>query len=305
MAKFQDLISIRDLEKSDIELILEKSAHMEQALKTKKELDALKDKVVATLFFEPSTRTRLSFQSAALRLGAKVINFEDVEKTSIAKGETFSDTIKMVDGYSDLIIVRHAKEGSARYAAQLAVHPVINGGDGGNQHPTQTLLDLYTIKRAKKKIEGLNVALLGDLKHARTMRSLMYGLAMFGAKITLIAPRGLEMDRNMVQEVKERFKADMIEKATIHLEDTDVLYLCRIQRERFVDQYEAEKLQKEFRITESVLEKVKDDLIILHPLPKVDEVSPEVDKSKYAYYYEQAKLGVPVRMAIINEMIGR
>ena len=304
MAKFQDLISIKDLDKSDIELILEKSAHMEQILKTKKELETLKDKVVATLFFEPSTRTRLSFQAAALRLGAKVINFEDIEKTSIAKGETFSDTIRMVDGYSDLIVVRHANEGSARYAAQIATHPIINGGDGGNQHPTQTLLDLYTIKRTKKKIEGLNVVLLGDLKHARTMRSLMYGLAMFGASTTLIAPKGLEMDKNMVQEVQEKFKTNITENTTIDLSEADVLYLCRIQKERFTDQYEAEKLQKEFRITESILKNVKDDLIILHPLPKVDEVSPEVDRSKYAYYYEQAKLGVPVRMAIINEMVG-
>jgi aspartate carbamoyltransferase catalytic subunit len=305
MAKFQDLISIRDLDKSDIELILEKSEHMEQVLKTKKESETLKDKVVATLFFEPSTRTRLSFQTAALRLGAKVINLEDIEKTSIAKGETFSDTIRMVDGYSDLIVVRHATEGSARYAAQIADHPIINGGDGGNQHPTQTLLDLYTIKKAKKKIEGLSIVLLGDLKHARTMRSLMYGLSMFGAHTTLIAPKGLEMDKNMVQEVQEKFKTNITEKTTVDLTEADVLYLCRIQKERFTDQYEAEKLQKEFRITESVLKNVKDDLIILHPLPKIDEVSLEVDRSKYAYYYEQAKLGVPVRMAIINEMVGR
>jgi len=238
-----------------------------------------------------------------MRLGAKVLSFENIGASSIMKGETFSDTIRMVDGYTDLIIVRHAKEGSARYAAQLAGHPVINGGDGGNQHPTQTLLDLYTIKRAKKKIEGLNVTLLGDLKHARTMRSLLYGLSMYKASTTLVAPKGLEMSREVITEVKERFGAKVEEKSKMDLSDADVLYLCRIQKERFSDQYEAEKVQKEFRITEDALKGVRDDLIIMHPLPKVDEVAPEVDRSKYAYYYEQAKTGIPVRMAIMDAMV--
>lgn len=299
----KDLISIRDLEKKHIDLILKKSSEMEQALKAGKQPTSLKGDVVATLFFEPSTRTRLSFQSAAMRLGAKVLSFENVGASSIVKGETFSDTIRMVDGYSDLIVVRHAKEGSARYAAQLAEHPVINGGDGGNQHPTQTLLDLYTIKRAKKKIEGLNVTLLGDLKHARTMRSLLYGLGMYGANVTLVAPKGLEMNKEVINEARERFRAKVDEKSKMDLSDADVLYLCRIQKERFSDQYEAEKVQKEFRITEDAIKGVKDDLIILHPLPKVDEVAPEVDRSKHAYYYEQAKLGIPVRMAIMETMV--
>jgi len=299
----KDLISIRDLEKKHIDLILKKSSEMERALKGNKKLNSLGGKVVATLFFEPSTRTRLSFQTAAMRLGAKVLSFENVGASSIVKGETFSDTVRMVDGYSDLLVVRHAKEGSARYAAQLAEHPVINGGDGGNQHPTQTLLDLYTIKRAKKKIDGLNVTLLGDLKHARTMRSLLYGLSMYGANVTLVAPKGLEMNKEVIKEVEGRFNAKVEEKSTMHLADADVLYLCRIQKERFSDQYEAEKVQKEFRITEDAIKGVKDSLIILHPLPKIDEVAPEVDRSKYAYYYEQAKMGIPVRMAIMNTMV--
>jgi aspartate carbamoyltransferase catalytic subunit len=299
----KDLISIRDLEKKHIDLILKKSAEMERALKQGKQFTSLNGDVVATLFFEPSTRTRLSFQSAAMRLGAKVLSFENIGASSIVKGETFSDTIRMVDGYSDLIVVRHAKEGSARYAAQLAEHPVINGGDGGNQHPTQTLLDLYTIKRAKKKIEGLNVTLLGDLKHARTMRSLLYGLSMYGANVTLVAPKGLEMNKEVINEARERFRAKVDEKSKMDLSDADVLYLCRIQKERFSDQYEAEKVQKEFRITEDAIKGVKDDLIILHPLPKVDEVAPEVDRSKHAYYFEQAKMGIPVRMAIMDAMV--
>lgn len=299
----KDLISIRDLEKKHIDLILKKSSQMEKALKEEKKLNSLAGKVVATLFFEPSTRTRLSFQSAALRLGAKVLSFEDVGASSMVKGESFSDTIRMVDGYSDLIVVRHPKEGSARYAAQLAEHPVINGGDGGNQHPTQTLLDLYTIKKAKKRIEGLNVTLLGDLKHARTMRSLLYGLAMYGANITLVAPKGLEMSPEVIREAREKFNANVEERSTINLSSTDVLYLCRIQKERFSDQYEAEKVQKEFRITGDTIKGAKEDMIILHPLPKVDEVTPEVDRSKHAYYYEQARMGIPVRMAIMDAMV--
>jgi aspartate carbamoyltransferase catalytic subunit len=238
-----------------------------------------------------------------MRLGAKVLSFENVGASSIVKGETFSDTIRMVDGYADIIVVRHAKEGSARYAAQLAEHPVINGGDGGNQHPTQTLLDLYTIKRAKKRIDGLNVTLLGDLKHARTMRSLLYGLSMYGANTTLVAPKGLEMNKEIINEARTRFGASVEEKSSMDLSNADVLYLCRIQKERFSDQYEAEKVQKEFRITEDAIKGVKDDLIIMHPLPKIDEVAPEVDRSKYAYYYEQAKMGVPVRMAIMDTMV--
>ncbi len=298
----KDLISIRDLERKDIEGLISLAEKMEGELGKGKQ--HLKGRIVATLFFEPSTRTRLSFQAAAQRLGADVINFESVALTSMAKGESFVDTIKIVDGYADLIVMRHHLEGSARLAANVAKHPVVNGGDGGNQHPTQTLIDLYTIRKVKKKVEGLNVYLVGDLKYARTMRSLLYGLGMFGAGVTLVSPKGLEMDRGILEEAKNLFSMNIRQTHELDLRDADVAYVCRIQKERFADPYEAEKLQREFKITEEQLKGVKEDLVILHPLPKLDEIDPAVDNSKHATYFEQAKLGVPMRMAILMKLLG-
>lgn len=299
----QDFISIRDYGKKEIALLLDRAGEMDRALAKGKVPDKLKNRIVATLFFEPSTRTRMSFQTAAQRLGAHILNLDAPEGTSLAKGETFSDTIRIVDGYSDLIVLRHAKEGSARLAAEIAEHPVINGGDGGNQHPTQTLLDLYAIKKLKGKIGGLDVCLLGDLKYGRVMRSLLYGLAMFGANPTLMSPKGLEMEKGVVDEVKSLFNIEIRETNKIDFRGFDVLYMCRIQKERFADPYEAEKVQKEFMIREESLAGVKDDLVILHPLPKINEIDPHIDKSKHAFYFEQAKLGVPVRMALMAELI--
>ncbi len=299
----KDLISIRDLEKKDIEALFSVTEKMEKMLA--KEENPLKNSVIATLFFEPSTRTKMSFEAAAQRLGANLISFSSVASTSMAKGETLVDTIKTIDGYVDLIVIRHKLEGSARLASQVAKHPVVNGGDGGNQHPTQTLIDLYAIKKMKKKIEGLNVYLVGDLKYARTMRSLLYGLGMFNARVTLVAPNGLEMDQGVVEEVKKLFSVDVKQTNSLDLRGADVAYICRIQKERFADPYEAEKVQKGFKITEEQLSGVKDDLIILHPLPKIDEIDPEIDKGKHARYFEQATLGVPIRMAIIMKLLGK
>ena len=299
----KDLISIRDLERKDIEGLFSLAEKMEGELGG--ERSPLKNRIIATLFFEPSTRTRLSFQAAAQRLGASVINFESVALTSMAKGETFVDTIKIVDGYADLLAIRHSLEGSVRLAANVAKHPVVNGGDGGNQHPTQTLIDLYTIKKVKKRLDGLCVHLVGDLKYARTMRSLLYGLGMFGADVTLVSPKGLEMDKGVIEEAKTLFSMNIKQTHELDLKGADVAYVCRIQKERFADPYEAEKLQKEFKITEEQLKGVKDDLVILHPLPKIDEIDPAIDSSKHATYFEQAKLGVPMRMAIIMKLLGR
>lgn len=296
----RDVISIRDFGKKDIERYFKKTAEMERVLKKRKRL--LRNVVVATAFFEPSTRTRLSFQTAATRLGAEVIDFS-VEISSAKKGESFVDTIRTIDGYADLIIVRHPLEGSARLAAEVAEHPVINGGDGGNQHPTQTLIDLYSIKKLKGKIGGLNVHLVGDLKHARSMRSLLYGLGMFGANITLSAPKGLEMAPEIIDETKKAFNAKIAQNDSITLKDCDVLYVCRIQKERFADPYAAERVKKEFMITEDLLKGAPEEMIILHPLPKVDEIPPSVDKSKRAKYFEQARYGVPVRMALIADAL--
>ena len=301
--KSTDLISIRDLEKSDIEDIFATADAMQGTLESGKK--PLHNSVVATMFFEPSTRTRFSFQAAASRLGADVMNFEGGGMTSMAKGETFTDTIRTIDGYADIIVIRHPLEGSARLAADVAEHPVVNAGDGGNQHPTQTLLDLYTIMQLKGRIRGVSVFLVGDLKYARTMRSLLFGLCMFGADVKLISPEGLEMEQGVVSEVKERFSANVEETNKISLVGADIVYVCRIQKERFADQYEAQKLQKQFRITKELLEGVKKDMAILHPLPKVDEIDPAIDGTGHAKYFDQMKQGIPIRMAVIMKLLGK
>ena len=296
----QDLVSIRDTDKRWITSIFK----LADSMNGKAPINKLSGKVLSTLFFEPSTRTRLSFHTAAARLGIQLLDIESVGESSMVKGETLVDTIKIVDGYADCIVLRHPLEGSARLAADLAEHPVINAGDGGNQHPTQTLIDLYTMNRLKKRIAGLRVSLVGDLKYARTMHSLLYGLAMFGAEITLISPKALEMEPTAIDDAREAFGATVDVSNKMDFRACDVLYVCRIQKERFADPYEAVRMQQQFRITLDSLEGAKDDMIILHPLPKVDEISPEVDRSEKVRYFEQARYGVPVRMAILTDMMG-
>jgi len=300
--KGKDIISIRDLTKNEIELILKTAAKMEPYAKGKKKSRLMEGKILGTLFFEPSTRTRLSFTAAMQRLGGKVMGFSGTKITSISKGESLTDSIKVVERYCDYLVIRHPMEGAARLAAEVSNKPVINGGDGANQHPTQTLLDLYTIKKMKGKIKGLNVVLLGDLKYARTMRSLAYALAMFDAKLTLVSPVGLEMSRDILKEIKEKFKKTPFQTNDMEagLRKADVIYICRIQKERFEDKVEAERIQKAFRITPETLEQCKDDLAILHPLPKVTEIDPRVDEMKAAKYFDQTFYGVPVRMAILG-----
>lgn len=301
----KDLISIKDLKIEEIEEVLKKSEKMELLLKENKGLDIMKGKILATLFFEPSTRTKLSFTSAMQKLGGNVLGFEAVESLSVTKGENLTDTIRTVEKYSDIIVIRHPKEGAARYTAEISSKPVINAGDGSNQHPSQTLLDLYSIRKLKGKIENLNITLLGDLKHARVMKPLAYVLAMFKANLTFVAPMGLEFGKELINEIKEKFNASVIQTNDIYagVRKADVLYVCRIQKERFTDQYEAEKLQKSFRITPEIIEQANDDMIILHALPKVGELDPSIDETKHAKYFEQAAYGIPVRMAILSMVI--
>jgi aspartate carbamoyltransferase catalytic subunit len=263
-----------------------------------------KGKIASTLFFEASTRTNLSFQSAAQRLGMSTIQYVH-EASSSKKGESVSDTIKIVSSYSDIIAIRHPQEGVARLAGDICEIAVVNAGDGKNQHPSQTLIDLYTIEKSKGKIDGLNVTLLGDLKHARTMRSLLYALSMFGANVTLISPKGLEMDSSVICESKDNFGTKITQSNEINLKDSDVVYVGRIHTERFEDSYLAKKLQSQFRICASLLKNVKKDMILLHPLPKIDEIPAEIDSSSHAHYFEQAKNGVPVRMAILHDCLSR
>jgi aspartate carbamoyltransferase catalytic subunit len=298
----KDIISIRDLSKQEIEVILKKAEDMEEALNKGEILDIMKGKVLATLFFEPSTRTRLSFSAAMHRLGGSVIGFEGIQQTSIAKGESLADTIRAVEKYCDIIVIRHPKEGAARFAAEISKRPVINAGDGANQHPTQALLDLYTIRKLKGSIENLNVTLLGDLKYGRVMKSLVCALAMFNANLTIISPPTLEMPEEILDEIKEKFNAKIFQTNDVQagIRKADVLYICRIQKERFAAPYEAEKIQKTFKVTKEMVEQGKKDMIILHPLPKVTEVDQSVDYSEHAKYFEQVFYGLPVRMAILS-----
>jgi len=298
----KDIISIIDLSKQEIEEILKEAEKMERLLKEKEKLDLLSGKILANLFFEPSTRTRLSFATAMQKLGGEVIGFEEIGTTSLAKGETLADTIKVVEKYSDVIVIRHPKEGSARFAAEISEKPVINAGDGANQHPTQTLLDLYTINKLKGRIEGLKVALVGDLKHGRVMRSLAYGLAMFKASLTFVSPVGLEFPEDFTREIVEKFDCEIIQTDNIAsgIKNADVIYVCRIQKERFEDAYEAEKVQKSFMLDAKTIEKTKEDAIILHALPRTVEIDRSIDKTQKAKYFEQAYYGVPVRMAILK-----
>jgi len=296
----QDLISIRDLEKKEAESFLSAAAGMEKNMKGKQNL--LSGKLIASMFFEPSTRTNMSFQAATKRLGAKVLVFHS-GASSAAKGESLSDTIRMIDGYADAIVLRHPLEGAARFAADIAENPVINAGDGGNQHPTQTLIDLYTIRKLKGKISGLPITLIGDLKHSRAMRSLLYGLSMFGAEITLVSPPALRMDAGILSEVREKFGANPAQSAKPNLKSCEILYVCRIQKERFASKREAEAAQKAFRVDRGMLKNANSEMAILHPLPKVDEMPPEVDSDPRAKYFEQAKNGVPVRMAVLKKCI--
>ena len=290
-----DVISIRDLDKSEVEEILDLAQNIHEG-KTKPDHHG---KILVTAFFEASTRTKLSFQSAAERNNMQVIDFLP-EHSSLKKGETFLDTIRVIEGYGDVLAIRHPTEGSVRLAADALKKPVLNGGDGANQHPTQTLIDLFSIRKTKGKIKGLNVSLVGDLKHARTMRSLVYGLSMFGANITLIAPKGLELPQKDIEEIKKKFNSNISTKAELDFSDADVLYVCRIQEERFADPLEAKRVSEQFRIKKDDLKDAKEDLVILHPLPKINEIEESIDEMPQAKYFEQAHYGVPIRQAVID-----
>ncbi len=300
--KNRSLISITDYSKEE----------MLQILNTAKGFEAnplqpiFNDKVVATLFFEPSTRTRLSFESAANKLGARVIGFSDASNSSVKKGESLKDTILTVSNYSDLIVMRHPREGSARYASEVSPVPIINAGDGSNQHPTQCLLDLYSILKTQGKLDGLNVAFVGDLKYGRTVHSLTMALCNFNTTFHLISPEELKLPSYVKQHVKDKNLTyhqytDLLE-AIPHV---DILYMTRVQRERFADPMEYEKVKNAYILKKSMLKDCKDNMKILHPLPRVNEIDTDVDDTPQAYYFQQAKNGVFVRQALIATILGK
>jgi aspartate carbamoyltransferase catalytic subunit len=294
------IISIRDFERRDLDHLLDRA---EKFAGGGYDRNLLAGKIVALLFFEPSTRTRMSFASAMARLGGSSISVDSVEASSIAKGETLADTIRVVSGYTDAIVLRHPKEGAARLASEFATVPVINAGDGAGQHPSQTLLDLYTIRQSMD-LDGLEVGILGDLRYGRTAHSLAYALSLYNVTLHAIAPKGLEFPEGLVAELRERGMEVRIhhEMGRI-LRGLDVLYVTRIQKERFPDLGSYYDVASSYRITPETLQGVKDRLILLHPLPRVDEIDPRVDSTPHARYFDQSRNGVPVRMALLSEVM--
>lgn len=289
---------MRDFSRDEIDAILNKVKQFEPMARGKRS-DLLSGKLLATLFYEPSTRTRLSFETAMKRLGGEVIDLGALEASSVAKGETLADTIRVIGNYADAIVLRHPREGAARMAAEYSKIPIINAGDGAGHHPTQTLLDLYTIMR-ESNLSGLKIAIVGDLKYGRTVHSLAYALSLYHADMTLISPKQLAMPDTIKRDLK---KQGAIVSETSNIEDVigdvDVLYVTRIQKERFPDPAEYQKVAGSYRITEELLKSARDNLIIMHPLPRVDEIDPAVDRTRYARYFEQSFYGVPVRMALL------
>ena len=299
--KNKSLVSIADYSKNDILRILELAVEFEKDPYQQ----LLNRNVIATLFFEPSTRTRLSFESAISRLGGKVIGFSDSSSTSVQKGETLKDTIKTVSNYCDLIVMRHPIEGSARYASEVASVPIVNAGDGANQHPTQTLLDMYSIKKTQNTLDNLNIFMVGDLKYGRTVHSLLIAMSHFNTTFNFISPEELKMpDVYKLHLDNLGLKYYEHTDFTEYISEADIVYMTRVQKERFSDLIEYEKVKNVYVLREHMLEKTKKNMKILHPLPRVNEINEDVDENMKAYYFTQALNGVFTRQAILTSILG-
>ena len=295
---FKHVISIKDFSRKDIDLVLDQADKMLEILSTQGSSDMLHGKVLASLFFEPSTRTRLSFEAAMHRLGGSVIGFSDPSGTSVTKKETTADTIRTVAAYSDIIAMRHPMDGAARLASEVSPIPILNGGDGSHQHPTQTLLDLFTIRKELGTLKGLKIAMVGDMKYGRTVHSLCDALNNYGADFRFIAPDLLRMP----DEYKKGLKYD--EFSELDVGNADVVYMTRIQAERFADPTDYEKVKGSYVLTPETLSTMKEKSIVMHPLPRVDEISWKCDSDPRCVYFKQAFYGVPTRMALIAMLLG-
>jgi aspartate carbamoyltransferase catalytic subunit len=299
--KNRSLVSIDDYTKEEYLEILRVAAEFEK----QPVQNILEGKVIATLFFEPSTRTRLSFDSAVNRLGGRIIGFTDAASSSVKKGESLKDTILTVSNYSDLIIMRHPLEGSARYASEVSPVPIINAGDGANQHPTQCLLDLYSIQKTQGTLENLKISLVGDLKYGRTVHSLLMAMSNFNPTFNFIAPDELKMpDEYKIFLDKKGIKYTEYSDLAENIKDSDIVYMTRVQRERFADPLEYEKVKNVYILKNHMLERTKNNLKILHPLPRVNEIDTDVDANEKAYYFPQALNGVFTRQAIMAKILG-
>jgi len=295
----KNIISVRDLDKQKLELIFDATDKIiDMSQDNRREI--ARGKTLGYLFFEPSTRTRLSFESAIALLGGTSVGIADAASSSIHKGETLGDTVKVISSYCDVLVLRHSLDGSSRFAAEISNKPVINAGSGTEEHPTQTIQDLYTIKKEKKKIDGLKIGIVGDLKYGRTVYSLLYGLRNYDVDLHLISPESLRIRSDSTYDIKNELSYTESSNIDEYIEDLDVLYVTRIQKERFPDEEEYAKVKGSYVIGSDMVKKMKDDAIILHPLPRIDEISADVDNTKHAKYFEQVEYGKYTRAALLG-----
>lgn len=295
-------MSIEDFSREEINYILNISHTMEPL--AAKGSDMLKGKILANLFFEPSTRTRLSFEAAMLKLGGSTIGFAEAEIASVRKGENLADTVRTVENYADIIALRHPLEGAAKLAAEFSKVPILNAGSGAEEHPTQAFMDLYTLQKEKGKIDGLKIALVGDLRYGRTVHSLAYALSLYNIELYLISPESLKMRHEVIRAIKSKISITEDTNLENIIPQIDVLYVTRIQKERFPDPAEYAKVKGIYRIDLKTLKDAKKDMIILHPLPRVDEIAAEVDSKPQARYFQQVWNGIVVRMALLALVLG-
>ena len=295
----KNIISVRNLDKQKLELIFDATDKIIDMSQDKRR-EIARGKTLGYLFFEPSTRTRLSFESAIALLGGTSIGIADATSSSIHKGETLGDTVKVISSYCDVLVLRHSLDGSSRFAAEISNKPVINAGSGTEEHPTQTIQDLFTIKKEKKKIDGLKIGITGDLKYGRTVYSLLYGLRNYDVDVHLISPESLRIRSDSTYDIKKELSYTESSNIDEYIEDLDVLYVTRIQKERFPDEEEYAKVKGSYVIGSDMVKKMKDDAIILHPLPRIDEISADVDNTKHAKYFEQVEYGKYTRAALLG-----
>ncbi len=298
----RDIVSIKDFSREEIDYVLKMTDSVEPL--AKKSSHALDGKIMATLFFEPSTRTKLSFESAMYRFGGDCLGFAEPKSASVQKGENLADTVRVVESYADVLVIRHPLEGAARLAAEFASVPVINAGTGAEEHPTQAMLDLYTIRRELGKIDGLNVALAGDLRYGRTVHSLAYALSLYDINLYLVSPTLLRMRKEVMEDVTGRIKVQEFEELKEVLPKVDVLYMTRIQKERFGSLEDYEKVRGSYRLVASDLSQAKPEMIVMHPLPRVDEIEYTVDNTRHSKYFKQVWYGLLVRMSLIGLVLG-
>ncbi len=302
----KDVLRADQFSKDEIAVIMNLAHEYEGALTDGRTLNVMEGQVLSTLFYEPSTRTRLSFETAMLRLGGNVISVAEAKSSSASKGESLHDTIKTVEGYADVIVLRHPQTGAAHEAAQATDKPILNAGDGAGQHPTQSLLDLYTIQKEKGAVDGLTVVLAGDLKNGRTVHSLALLLANFDVRFIFVAPSVLRMPPGILDQLQEKgISVQETEDLAVGLQEGDVLYMTRIQRERFENPDEYDRLKNSYVLTRAQIDGAKDGIVIMHPLPRVNEIAEDVDSHPGAAYFRQATNGVPVRMALLALVSGR